>query len=469
MIALVVRVEKQVNRRDVLRLAAAGTVLANTVLAGTAGLAACSTAGPGAGTPAGSSGAGGNGGGHGGLVFLSDQLSQTTESQAMRTQVLSGFSGGSVDFISFADTTKFITQVVAQAKAGAAKVDVIGGLQGDFVSLQAQVPLRDMSDVIGQLADRNFPQAYLDLAKIDGAYRFVPWITATYLMAASKQALKYLPAGANVNALTYAQLLAWGQALKKATGRPLLGFPASPDGLIKRFIQGYLYPSFTGGLNTEFSSPAAVTAWQWFQQAWAVSNPQSPTYAFMQEPLQSGEVWVAWDHAVRLIDALKSAPGQFVAFPAPIGPRGRGYLPVLGGLAIPATSKNVTRATQLISYLTEPKTTATMLNAEAWFPPAGPGGLPQGLAPGISDEATAIQATASSPATIPAQLPVGLGAQSAPYDKVFVDAFTAIAIGNAPIPATLAAQATTLRGILQAANAACWKPDPLGSGVCKVG
>lgn len=459
-----VRVENQVNRRDALRLGAAGTVLAGTALAGSAGLAACSTAGPRAGTPAGTSGGGGSG-----LVFLSDQLSQTTESQSMRTQVLSGFTGGSVDFISFADTTKFITQVVAQAKAGAARVDVIGGLQGDFVSLQAQVPLRDMSDVIGQLADRNFPQAYLDLAKIDGAYRFVPWITATYLMAASKQALKYLPAGASVNALTYAQLLAWGRALKKATGRPLLGFPASPDGLIKRFIQGYLYPSFTGGLNTTFNSPAAVTAWQWFQQAWAVSNPQSPTYAFMQEPLQSGEVWVAWDHAVRLIDALRSAPGQFVAFPAPIGPKGRGYLPVLGGLAIPATSKNIALATRLISYLTEQKTTATMLNAEAWFPPTGPGSLPPGLAPGVSDEATAVQATVSSPATIPAQLPVGLGAQSAPYDKVFVDAFTAIAVNNAPIPATLASQATTLQGILQTANAACWKPDRLGSGVCKVG
>jgi multiple sugar transport system substrate-binding protein len=432
------------------------------VLADTA-LTACSTAGPGAGTPAGTSGGGG------GLVFLSDQLSQTTESQAMRTQVLSGFSGGSVDFISFSDTTKFITQVVAQAKAGAAKVDVIGGLQGDFVSLQAQVPLRDMTDVISQLADRQFPQAYLDLAKIDGAYRFVPWITATYLMVASKQALRYLPAGANVNALTYAQLLAWGQALKKATGRPLLGFPASPDGLIKRFIQGYLYPSFTGGLNTTFDSPGAVTAWQWFKQAWAVSNPQSPTYAFMQEPLQSGEVWVAWDHAVRLINALKSAPDQFVAFPAPTGPRGRGYLPVLGGLAIPSTSKNVTKATQLISYLTEPKTTATMLNAEAWFPPTGPGHLPPGLAPGISDEATAIQATVSSPATISSQLPIGLGSHSSTYDKVFVDTFTAIAISNAPIPATLSSQATTLQGILQAANAACWKPDPPASGVCKVG
>ena len=459
-----VRVENQVNRRDALRLGAAGTVLAGTALAGSAGLAACSTAGPGAGTPAGTSGGGGSG-----LVFLSDQLSQTTESQAMRVQVLSGFSGGSVDFISFADTTKFITQVVAQAKAGAARVDVIGGLQGDFVSLQAQVPLRDMGAVLGQLSDRGFPAAYLELAKIGGAYRFVPWITASYLMVANKKALPHLPPGADVNSLTYDQLLAWGQALKSATGRAQLGFPASPTGLIKRFFQGYAYPSFTGGLNTTFKGAAAVSMWQWFKQVWAVTNPQSPTYAFMQEPLLSGEVWVAWDHAVRLIEALQQQPGDFVVFPAPRGPRGLGYEPVLGGLAIPSTSKRVTQAKSLISYLTEQRTETTMLNTEAWFPPVGTSALPSGLAPGVSDEAKAIVAMTGAAGAIASQLPIGLGAQSAAYDKVFVDTFTAIALNGAPVPATLASQAGTLQSVLQSAGAACWKPDPPSTGVCQVG
>ena len=445
----------RVTRRDVLRLGATVATGGLAVACGTGGGNTPSTRGSG-------------GSGSGGLVFLSDQLSQTTEAQAMRTQVLSGFSG-SVDFISFSDTTQFIDQVIAQAKAGSAKVDVIGGLQGDFVSLESQISLRDMSDVISQLSDRNFPAQYLELAKINGAYRFVPWITASYLMVASKQALKYLPSGASVNALTYDQLLAWAHALKKATGRSLLGFPASPDGLIKRFFQGYLYPSFTGGLNTTFNTPAAVTGWQWFKEAWAVSNPQSPTYAFMQEPLLSGEVWVAWDHAVRLINALKNQPGQFVAFPAPIGPKGRGYEPVLGGLAIPTTSKNVDQAKNLISYLTEPKTTATMLNAEAWFPPTGPGCLPSGLAPGVSQEATAIQATVASPVSVASQLPIALGGQSSTFDKVFVDTFTAIAINGQPVGSTLATQAATLQGILNTAGAHCWKPDPPSSGVCKVG
>jgi multiple sugar transport system substrate-binding protein len=439
-------------RREVLRLgAAAGAGCAAAGLLGACG-----------------SGGGGSQGG-GGLVFLSDQLSTTEETAAMRGKVLRGFNGSSVSFTSFSDTTQFIDQVIAQAKAGSGTLDLIGGLQGDFVALEAQIPLRDMSDVIGELKDRSFPQAYLDLAKIKGAYRFVPWITATYLMAANKNALNYLPSGANVNSLTYGQLLAWGQALKKATGQQVIGFPASPTGLIKRFFQGYAYPSFTGGLNSTFKSPAAVGMWQYFKQLWAVTNPQSPTYAFMQEPLLSGEVWVAWDHAVRLSEALQQQPDKFVVFPAPRGPRGLGYEPVLGGLAIPATSRHVPQAKSLISYLTQQQTQATMLNAESWFPPVGTSALPPGLAPGVSAEARAIVATTGAPDTLASQLPIGLGAQSAAYDKVFVDTFNAIALGGASITATLAAEATTLQSVLRQAGAACWKPDPPSTGVCQVG
>src|SRR6185437_10060582 len=196
---------------------------------------------------------------------------------------------------------------------------------------------------------------------------------------------------------------------------------------------------------------------------------QSPTYAFMQEPLLSGEVWVAWDHAVRLIEALQQRPGDFVVFPAPRGPRGLGYEPVLGGLAIPSTSKRVIQAKSLISYLTGQRTETTMLNTEAWFPPVGTSALPSGLAPGVSDEAKAIVAMTGASGAVASQLPIGLGAQSAAYDKVFVDTFTAIALNNAPIPATLQSQAGTLQSVLQSAGAACWKPDPPSTGVCQVG
>ncbi len=60
----------------------------------------------------------------------------------------------------------------------------------------------------------------------------------------------------------------------------------------------------------------------------------------MQEPLLGEEVWVAWDHVARLINAVKDRPDDFVMFPAPAGPKGRGYMPVIAGLAIPKGAAN---------------------------------------------------------------------------------------------------------------------------------
>ena len=70
---------------------------------------------------------------------------------------------------------------------------------------------------------------------------------------------------------------------------------SAEDGLRHRLFQGYLYPSFTGRVNNEFATQPGVDMWDWLLDAWQYVNPQSTTYGFMQEPLQSGEVWVAWD------------------------------------------------------------------------------------------------------------------------------------------------------------------------------
>jgi multiple sugar transport system substrate-binding protein len=69
------------------------------------------------------------------------------------------------------------------------------------------------------------------------------------MMAVNKKALQYLPKGADVNNLTYDQVVAWGQSIKKATGERMFGLPAAPGtqaSLIHRFLQGYAYPSYTG-------------------------------------------------------------------------------------------------------------------------------------------------------------------------------------------------------------------------------
>src|SRR5206468_1635033 len=82
-----------------------------------------------------------------------------------------------------------------------------------------------------------------------------------------------------------------------------LGAGTTP-GLIHRLVQGYFYPSYTGGLVTTFKSNDAVAMWNDLKELWKYTNPQSTTYGVLQEPLQSEEIWLGIDHAARLIDVL---------------------------------------------------------------------------------------------------------------------------------------------------------------------
>jgi multiple sugar transport system substrate-binding protein len=240
-------------------------------------------------------------------------------------------------------------------------------------------------------------------------------------------------------------------------------------GLLHRFFQGYSYPGFTGALNTRFASPDAERMWQWMRDAWALANPQSTGYAFMQEPLQAGEVWVAWDHQARLIDALRASADDFVAFPAPTGPKGLGFMPVVTGLAIPKTAPDADAAKDLIRYLTDPKQTATVARELGFFPATAEQQLPEDLDAGIRAEADAVAAQSTSQDAVASLLPVGLRDQSNPYNDVFRTSFDGIVLKRGDIGRVLAAKAKELQAVLDSVKASCWRPDPESSGTCQVG
>ena len=177
-----------------------------------------------------------------------------------------------------------------------------------------------------------------------------------------------------------------------------------------RFFQGYFYPSFTGGVVTTFKSADAEAGWNALKELWAVSNPNSTNYNFMQEPLLAGEVWIAWDHIARVKEALTAQPDQFVAFPAPAGPKGRGYMPVIAGLAIPKDAPNRAGAVAVIEHMTKPETQLATA-AEVGFFPVVKADLPPNLAPGIKLLAGAVAATQSAKDALVSLLP---GRASAP-------------------------------------------------------
>ncbi len=404
----------------------------------------------------------------GSVVFFSDQFSPVEEQNKMQNIVLKD-SPVKADFIP-SDTGPFNDRMTSEQQTGKVTVSLIGGLHGDFDAFVKSGYLEDLSSLSQKLGDRAIAPAFSELARMgtkDKAY-YIPWMQATYVLAINKKALQYLPQGADVNALTYQQLSDWGAAIQKATGKRMLGFPAGPMGLMHRFFQGYLYPSYTGSSGVVgFKTAEAVTMWKEFHDMWQYVNPQSTNYAFMQEPLASEEVWIAWDHVARLINVANDRPNDFVLVPAPAGPKGRGFMPVLAGLGIPKGAPNRAGAEQLIDYLTQPQQQINIALNLAFFPVTN-AQVPAEQSPGIKLESDAVQKQSSAKDAIPSLLPIGLGSKGGDFNNVYLDTFQRIVLKNEDVQTVLNSEATTLQGIMDDSKAGCWAPDPPSDGPCKV-
>lgn len=356
----------------------------------------------------------------------------------------------------------YVDRLLAETRAGRGTIGVTGTLHGIFPVFIANNAIADVTDVQRQLdarRDRTFFKDLLAVSKIEGIQAFIPWMQATYLIAARKEALQHFPRGRDPMRMTYDDLLAWGENIRQATGQRRIGFPAGPLGLYGRFIHGYAYPSFTGSQVKAFKSREAVEMWRYLRRLWGVSHPSSFTYAFMHEPLLLGEVWVAWDHTARIIPALRQRPDEFVVLPSPAGPRGRSFLSVAVGLSIPKTAPDPALGIRLIEYLTRPSTQVTTLQGVAFFPvsPEAAREVPSG---GLKVVADGVAAQAGAPDARTALLPVGLGARTGEFVPLYLDTFRLIAVEGRNIEEALASQALKLEELYRAQNAPCPPPDP---------
>ena len=399
------------------------------------------------------------------LLFLSTQLCPINEAGKMREVILKGFQG-EVDFQPYDDSEVF-NRLVVDSTRDAKRPCLIGGLHGDFAALQRIGTLDSVDNIWPRLRRREFIASFIQLGKLgQDHYYFVPWMQATYLMAANRSALKYLPKGADLDSLTYEQLKEWASNMYEAAGEAKLGFPVGEKGLMHRFLQGYLYPSYTGSTVREFRSQEAEEMWQAFRELWRYVNPRCLTFNRMDQPLLTGEVWVAWDHAARLMEAFEQRPDDYVAFPAPAGPKGRGFMVVLAGLGLPKDSPPAAAA-DLIEYLTHPEVQIVTLESVGFFPVVQTGDMGK-LPAGLEKIKEAVSKQASSRDAVPSMLPVGLGAKGKDFNLVYKGAFSRIVLRGRDIRSVLETQAEKLRQIITETQAQCWPPDKPSEGPCPV-
>jgi len=394
------------------------------------------------------------------VLFWSTQAKPVQEQQAMREQVLAG--AGTVDYQAN-DGGPWLTRLQAELEADSGSIGVLGALHGDYAAMDP-ADLVDLSD----LGVESNSATFNNLAKLgESNLQYIPWMQASYIMAANKEALQYLPEGADIDALTYDQLIAWAANVHEATGEPKFGFPAGPKGLKHRFFQGYLYPSFTDGVVRTFASDKAVGAWEKFLELWEHTNPASTNFSFLQEQLLSGDAWIAFDHTSRLAQAFNERPDDFVAFPAPAGPEGRGFMPVLAGVAIPRTAPDMDAAKELVRHMLKPETQIATLRATNFFPVVDVD-LPGDLPPAVAAAGNAVAKMSSSSDANPGLLPAGLGSKGGDFSKVYSDTFERIVLAGQDIRMVLDDQKGKLAAIMNETGAPCWAPDAPSEGACPV-
>jgi multiple sugar transport system substrate-binding protein len=404
----------------------------------------------------------------GNVTFYSTQLAQVAEAEAFRNEILRGFSGRTTAVFAASDA-EFDNRVKAEARAGRGTVDLLGALHGSFSTLEDKNILTDLTPLVKEFSSGKTAIAkdFMTLGKL-GTNRqyYIPWIQATYVCIANRRVLPLLPRGANINRLTYGQYNQWAKAIEARYG-PRTGFPGGPTGLIHRFFQGYSVPAFSGGVVTTFKQPLAAASWQWMKAIWGHSHPQSLTYGFMQDPLLSEEVLLAWEHVARLRNALITRPETFVVFPAPIGPKGLAYMPVLAGLAIPKSAPNPAGARALLRHLLSVSTQAKTLSTVGFFPVVG-GRLSKRLPQGLRAQSNAVKIMQSSPKALPALLPIGLGAEGGNFSTIYRNTFTRTVVRNESIRSVLDDEGAKLQALMEKTGAPCWRPDPPSNGPCRV-
>lgn len=399
------------------------------------------------------------------VVLYSTQFNPVEEADAIRREVIATFPG-QAEFVGAASEGEFLDRIAAEAQAGRGEIGLLGALHGTFVNLEADGMLMDLSDLADEFAAAGVAEDLLELGRLGtDQLWYVPWVQASYVVAVNQEAMEYLPDGADVESLSYDDYLQWAQNTAEQSGAPRFGFPAGEEGLMHRFLQGYLVPSFTGGVVTTFDDPAP---WEYLAELWEYVHPQSLTYEFMEDPLLTGEVLVAWDHVARLRNAFESRPDDFLAVPVPSGPQGRAHMPVVAGLAIPQTSPDPDAAKDLIRHLLTPESQVATMASVGFFPVLDAVDAGE-VSPGIELAAGAIAAQTDAADAQIVLLPIGLGDQGGTFNEVFRAAFERVAIDGEDAGTAIPTEVDRLTGVMEAAGAPCWAPDPPSDGPCPVG
>jgi len=263
------------------------------------------------------------------------------------------------------DDTVLLKRAKLQAETGRVTTDVVivhNGVMDQWIS-NKYVEELPVSDWPG----RTFSSAFMDSISSGGKTYFAPVGGDVYLLLANNKAMKYLPAGVDVQDITWEQYIDWAVAIAEGEGEGKTAVTGVPmKSLI--YMYGGMFLSY-GGEFPVINSPGALEGWKLLTKMHTAYSPTVMTYDNVTAPMKSGETWLTVAHMARTGEAYRSNPSNYVIAKAPKGPKGIGSIAGVSGFGIPVGAENRDLAIKFIEFMTRPDIAVKVARGTGGFLP----------------------------------------------------------------------------------------------------
>lgn len=288
------------------------------------------------------------------LVVTSRLWSAPSEKDFIINEIIKPFEEENNCKVKFStlDDQKILEQAKLQKETGNITTDVIVSYCANMPEWVNNGYVEDLTDIAAQWTDRNFSKGYDAMTVFDGKRFFIPVGADVYLFIANKKALKYLPEDADIQNLSWEEVVEWANVMAASEGEGKYAVTGVP---MKSLIYQYGGVCLSYGADwPNLNNPGAMAAFYLMSKMSDAYTPAVMTYDDVRPPLKRGEAWMATAHCARVGEVYKNDPTNFVIAPAPTGPAGIGSIAGTSGFAIVKGAKNKELAVKFLEYMSRP-------------------------------------------------------------------------------------------------------------------
>ena len=288
------------------------------------------------------------------LKVTSGLWSKPEEQQYVREEVLTAFEAETGITVELEVVENIQDMMESQKSSGEWTSDVVITHSGDMTKYISNGYVQSLNNVIDGM-DITILPAFNDSTSADGETYYIPISADVYLVIANNKALDYLPAGVDLNSITWEQYKDWAIAMAEGEGMPKTTMPAMT-------VKSMCYQ--VGGMGLSYGADFAEIDSDAMQQVWGIVGEMIAADAIVETSFNYGdpvdlmkaeEAWLSFYHMGPVGQVYASAPAQFTIAPAPAGPVGNGSIAGAWGMGITAGTENVDAAQAFIEYMASPE------------------------------------------------------------------------------------------------------------------